>query len=144
MASGATSPSRKRPRRGLLGKVTGLCRRWLRSVGATDQEWLDVCAVSRLAPGESVTYRTPAGITINVARRGERPEVESFLAVSASCPHIVCPFHGEARDLSSFCPCHGERVEPGSSAWPGQPLLRYPLKIANGRLYLAVPRALPR
>ncbi|MDX1998153.1 MAG: Rieske (2Fe-2S) protein [Thermoanaerobaculia bacterium] len=151
MAATANSTPTDREPRGLRGWFSGL-----RVVAALfghpwglarrpTQAWLYVCELSRLAPGESLTLLTPTGATVTVARRDPAPILDSFLAMSSTCPHVGCQVHWQAEACRFSCPCHSGALTPdgqGTHRCPapgGQSLLRYPLKIDNGLLFLAVP-----
>lgn len=151
MAATASSAPTNRESRGFRGWFSGLrvaATRFVRLFGparSSSQDWLYVCELGRLAPGESLTYLTPAGATVTVARRDAAPILDSFLAMSSTCPHVGCQVHWQTADCRFSCPCHSGALTPDGQvtqrcpAQGGQSLLRYPLKIEDGRLFLAVP-----
>ena len=107
--------------------------------------WLFVCTVDRLAPGEALDFTAPAGAKIVVARQGEGVAAEDFLALSSVCPHLGCRVHWEAQGERFFCPCHNGAFDRSGSPVSGPPkaanqaLVRFPLKVENGLLYLEAP-----
>ncbi|HLF92414.1 MAG TPA: Rieske (2Fe-2S) protein [Planctomycetota bacterium] len=111
--------------------------------GAT--EWLFVLDLHGMKPGESIVYTTPAGATVAVARTAGAGTDQDFLALSSTCPHLGCRVHWEGANNRFFCPCHNGTFDPtgkatgGPPAEAGQSLLRYPLKVEKGLLYIQVP-----
>jgi|CXWL01.1.fsa_nt_gi Rieske Fe-S protein len=115
--------------------LTRALKSLLRPLSEPPKAWLYVCELGRLAPGQSLTYLTPAGATVNVARRGSAAESASFLAVSSVCPHVGCQLRWESTNGHFSCPCRG--FEP--PATPPHLLLRYPVKLEDGVLYIEAP-----
>jgi nitrite reductase/ring-hydroxylating ferredoxin subunit len=107
--------------------------------------WLFVCTVDRLAPGEALDFTTPAGAKIVVARQGDGTSAEDFLALSSVCPHLGCRVHWEAPSDRFFCPCHNGAFDRTGNPIAGPPLaahqslVRFPLKVESGLLYLEAP-----
>ena len=105
--------------------------------------WLYVTRVADLKVGQSLNYRTPAGVRIVITRKATRGVVEDFLALSSTCPHLGCQVRWEAGNNRFFCPCHNGVFDPegyGTEGPPkGQSLLRYPLKIDQDLLFIEVP-----
>lgn len=107
--------------------------------------WLFVCTVDRLAPGESLDFTAPTGTKIVVARQGEGLAAADFLALSSVCPHLGCRVHWEAQGDRFFCPCHNGAFDRSGSPISGPPksanqaLVRFPLKVENGLLYMEAP-----
>jgi cytochrome b6-f complex iron-sulfur subunit len=107
--------------------------------------WLFVCTVDRLAPGESLDFTSPAGAKIVVARQGEGTAAEDFLALSSVCPHLGCRVHWEAQGERFFCPCHNGAFDRSGSPIAGPPkaanqsLVRFPLMVEGGLLYVEAP-----
>lgn len=132
---------------GAYGTLASFFARFLYPAGPPAKAWLYVCELARLVPGESLTYLTPAGATVAVARRAAAPDVASFIALSSTCPHLGCQVHWEAQNNRFYCPCHGGAFEPGGKAIAGPPqkagqsLSRYPLKVESGLIYIEVPLA---
>lgn len=111
--------------------------------GQQNRGWLFVCTIDRLAPGESLDFTAPSGARIVVARQGAGVGTEDFLALSSICPHLGCRVHWEGERF--FCPCHNGVFDPSGSPVSGPPkaanqsLVRFPLKVENGLLYLEAP-----
>ncbi len=105
--------------------------------------WMYVTDVGRLEPGESMLYRTPAGEPVVIARQSGGDLAADFLALSSTCPHLGCQVHWEGAKNRFFCPCHNGTFDAaglGTGGPPeGQSLLRYPLRVEAGLLYLEVP-----
>ena len=140
----------------LAGYGTFACYagRYLYPARARPRRWLFVIETSRLHAGDSIVYHTPAGAAVNIARRGESGgdsggesgagDGDGFVALSGTCPHLGCRVHWESVNHRFFCPCHNGVFEPsgkavsGPPADAGQALLRYPLKVENGLLFIEV------
>lgn len=127
------------------GTLAAMGARFLYPTTPATGNWLFVCEVDRLAPGQSLLYRTPAGATVAVARQRKGGEAEAFVALSSTCPHLGCQVHWESQNNRFFCPCHNGAFDPsgkaiaGPPAAAGQSLERYPLRVEKGLLYLDVP-----
>ncbi|MGQ0613375.1 MAG: ubiquinol-cytochrome c reductase iron-sulfur subunit [Planctomycetaceae bacterium] len=130
---------------GGYGTFLGYAGRFLYPVGGEPLGWLYVAEAARIAPGASLTYRTPAGATVVIARQGSTGEAADFLALSSTCPHLGCQVHWESQNNRFFCPCHNGVFDPsgkgigGPPGDAGQSLPRYPLRIERGLLYIEVP-----
>ncbi len=98
-----------------------------------------------LPVGGSMLYRAPNGEPINVTRLGEGASDGDFIALSSTCPHLGCRVHWEALNNRYFCPCHNGVFDPsgeaisGPPADAGQSLLRYPLEVEDGLVFVEVP-----
>ena len=112
-------------------------------IGAT--AWQFVSTVDRLKSGESLSFVTPFGAKIVVARQSEGNAVEDFIALSSVCPHLGCAVHWESQNNRFFCPCHNGAFDVSGKATEGPPaaanqeLTRFPLKVEGGLLYIEVP-----
>ena len=116
----------------------------------SETPWLFVTQADRVAPGESLSFESPTGVKVTVARRSGdsvniRPaETEDFIALSSICPHLGCRVHWELQNKRFFCPCHNGVFDPEGKAVSGPPqaagqeLSRYPLKIEDGLLYISM------
>ncbi len=119
--------------------------RFLYPARPAETGWLFVADLSSFKPRDSLVYRTPAGAPVAVARRGSAGGADDFLALSSTCPHLGCQVHWEAQNNRFFCPCHNGVFDPSGKATAGPPadagqsLLRYPLKVENGLLFILVP-----
>lgn len=113
--------------------------------GGENVGWRFVATVDDLKPGDSMTFTAPSGAKVVVARQGDEPTVESFVALSSVCPHLGCQVHWEPHNDRFFCPCHNGVFDPlgnpleGPPAQANQQLIRFPLRIENGLLYMEVP-----
>lgn len=109
------------------------------------EAWVFLSEPGRLKLGDSVEFQAPTGEKIAVARLGDAGDVDDFIALSSTCPHLGCQVHWEARNARFFCPCHNGVFDPsgkGTGGPPGdagQDLPRYELKLENGLLYILVP-----
>jgi len=127
------------------GTFAMMAGRYLYPAHPADTSWLFVQDLRSLKAGDSLVYRTPAGATVAVARLGSAGTDADFLALSSTCPHLGCQVHWESQNNRFFCPCHNGAFDPsgkaiaGPPADAGQSLLRYPLKVENGLLYIRVP-----
>src|SRR5262245_47380162 len=83
-----------------------IAARYLFPATADAKEWVFLATVDRLAPGESLVFRTSGGEKITLARRGEGRAAEDFVALSSTCPHLGCQVHWEPQNSRFFCPCH--------------------------------------
>ena len=107
--------------------------------------WLFVCTVDTLAEGEALDFTSPTGAKVVVARQGAGTAAEDFLALSSVCPHLGCRVHWEVQNDRFFCPCHNGAFDRDGKPVSGPPqaanqsLVRFPLKVENGLLFLEVP-----
>ena len=68
-----------------------------------------------------------------------------FLAVYRRCTHLGCNVNWEAEQNRFFCPCHNGafnrqgKATAGPPATAGQELTRFPLRVAQGLLYIETP-----
>lgn len=127
------------------GAFASIAVRFLYPSRPAPTAWAFVAEVSRLEPGRSLVYRTPAGARAAITRLGSTGTVDDFVALSSTCPHLGCQVHWEAVDNRFFCPCHNGAFDPsgkaiaGPPAEAGQSLLRFPVKIERGLLFIEVP-----
>lgn len=127
------------------GAFAAIAGRFLYPARSASTEWLFVLDLRSMKIGESTVYRTPTGATVAVARTGGAGTDADFLALSSTCPHLGCRVHWEGQNNRFFCPCHNGAFDPsgkatsGPPAEAGQSLLRYPLKVEKGLLYIQVP-----
>ncbi len=126
------------------GAFAWIAARYLYPARPTQRAWLFVREVARMEAGSAVSYRTPTGATVNIARRGTKGDARDFIALSSVCPHLGCQVHWEGPKNRFFCPCHGGVFTPegkaieGPPADAGQSLSPYPLRVENGLLYIEV------
>lgn len=127
---------------GTLGVMAG---RFLYSGGGTGVGWQFVDTIDPWPVGESREYTSPAGAMIVIARQGTGTDVSDFIALSRVCPHLGCQVHWEPQHSRFFCPCHNGAFDAQGMATEGPPakakqqLLRFPLWIEAGRLFIEVP-----
>jgi Rieske Fe-S protein len=127
---------------GAFGLVAG---RYLYPARPTEMIWQYVNESDRRGVGASMAYRGPSGEAINVVRQGDRGDVDDFIALSSTCPHLGCQVHWEPQNDRYFCPCHSGAFDPsgvatsGPPADAGQSLPRYRLRIDGGLLFIEVP-----
>jgi Rieske Fe-S protein len=126
------------------GTLAAMAGRFLYPTGEGAIGWMFLTEASRMQPGDSFHYTAPNGERVAVARLGSTGGVEDFLALSSTCPHLGCQVHWEAQNNRFFCPCHNGAFDPtgkatsGPPAAAGQSLLRFPLKVEKGLLYIRV------
>ena len=107
--------------------------------------WMFVAPVASFAEGSSIEFTTPSGAKAVIARHGQTGAVEDFVALSSVCPHLGCQVHFEAQKNRFFCPCHNGTFDPNGVATGGPPkqanqtLLKFPLEIREGLLFIEVP-----
>jgi Rieske Fe-S protein len=111
-----------------------------------NKEWFFVSDAEGIQPGESVAFKSPAGVQVSITRRADVNEksisAESFLALSSICPHLGCRVHWEPHNDRYFCPCHNGVFDKQGTAVSGPPaaakqnLPRYPLMVSDGKLYI--------
>lgn len=113
--------------------------------GGSPPAWVYLADLKGVKAGDSFVYRAPSGATVAVARIAETGEAADFLALSSVCPHLGCQVHWQSQHRRFFCPCHNGTFDAsgkatgGPPADAGQSLLRYPLKVEDGLLYIEVP-----
>ena len=127
------------------GTFAAMSGRFLYPAKDAPKAWLFVADVRSVKPGASFVYRTSGGAPVAVARRGESGTVDDFIALSSTCPHLGCQVHWQGAQNRFFCPCHNGafdlsgKATAGPPADAGQSLLRYPLKVEGGLLYIEIP-----
>ncbi len=127
---------------GALGLIAG---RFLFPSDDRGRVWQYLVDVDRMAVGQSLSYRGPAGEAINVTRRGRGGGADDFVALSSTCPHLGCQVHWEPQNDRYFCPCHNGTFNAAGVATGGPPfdagqdLPPYPLRVDSGLLFIEVP-----
>jgi len=107
--------------------------------------WMFVAPVAELEPDTSLDFTTPTGAKAVIARQGRTGGAEDFIALSSVCPHLGCQVHFEAPKNRFYCPCHNGTFDPNGKATGGPPaqakqeLLKFPLKVVDGLLFIQVP-----
>ena len=129
------------------GTFAALAARYLYPARWGEVTRLYVSDVASLRVGDSFTFTTPSGATAAIARIAHTGDAADFIALSSTCPHLGCKVHWEAAQNRFFCPCHNGAFDAagkaiaGPPAEAGQALLRYPLAIEDGLLFIEVPAA---
>ena len=108
------------------------------------ERWFFVTIVEAFRKGQSMNYVSPEGQSVVVSRTGEAGTAADFIALSNVCPHLGCKVYWEGATDSFFCPCHNGRFDAegipleGPPKQAGQELIRFPLKIEKGLLYIGL------
>ncbi len=129
------------------GTLAGFMGRFLYPARPGETGWMYVSDLASIPRGGSIGFRTPTGAEVVIARQGSGSQVDAFIALSRTCPHLGCQVHWEAHNNRFFCPCHNGVFNPQGVATEGPPaqasqsLNRYPLKVENGLLMIEVPLA---
>lgn len=129
---------------GTFGTYLG---RFVYPAESKNRAWQFVCAVNSMNQGDAVDFVTPGGVKIVVARHGSGLTSDDFLALSSVCPHLGCRVHWEGPQDRFFCPCHNGAFDRTGKAIAGPPkaaqqtLMRFPLKVEAGLLYIDAPVA---
>lgn len=132
---------------GGYGVFAAMAGRFLYPSGPAQRAWVFVAELAQMRDGDSMVFRTPAGVPVNVARRGESGTVDDFIALSSTCPHLGCIVKWEPHNNRFFCPCHNGVFDPtgkgiaGPPGDAGQVLTPYPLRVEKELLYMEVPVA---
>ena len=127
------------------GTLGVMAVRYLYPTGNDMVGWCYVATVDELAVGESMTFISPAGAKVVLARQSEGDAAENFIALSSVCPHLGCQVHWEPHNDRFFCPCHNGVFDPqgiaveGPPAKAGQELEKYPLKVEDGMVFIEAP-----
>ena len=106
--------------------------------------WYFVATVRDFYSGHSMEYKAPDGQSIAISRMGRAGTAKDFIALSNVCPHLGCKVHWEGASSSFFCPCHNGRFSSvgkpleGPPAQASQELIRFPLKVDGGLLYIQI------
>ena len=113
--------------------------RFLYPSGNTPTAWLFVTRTADFPVGHSMSYKAPSGASILVTRKTD----DEYLALSSTCPHLGCQVRWEDDNNRFFCPCLNGVFNADGLGIEGPPegmkLLRYPLKVESGLLFIDVP-----
>jgi len=126
---------------GTFGAFAG---RFLYPTREPETRWFFAARLADMAAGDTMSFETPDGSTISIARRSDGETAEDFVALSSTCPHLGCRVDWRAKEKDYFCPCHngvfdttGKAVS-GPPADSGQNLLEYPLRVEAGLLLIGI------
>ena len=129
---------------GGYGTIAYMGLRFLMPVDEDETAWMLVGRTDLLGEGGTLSFTSPAGERIVIARRQPGDAAEAFIALSSVCPHLGCRVFWEPQNDRFFCPCHngafdaeGQATE-GPPAKEGQRLSRFPLKVEDGLLFIRV------
>lgn len=78
-----------------------------------------------------------AGVTARTAAWLRRVSETEFVAFSVNCTHLGCPVRWLSEAELFMCPCHGGVFYPDgevAAGPPPRPLVRYPVRMQNGRV----------
>lgn len=109
-----------------------------------------VAPASAIEPGDSISFKSPAGLEVVITRNADSPvdktpNADDFLALSSICPHLGCRVHWEPHNDRFFCPCHNGAFDVDGAPIAGPPqadnqhLPKYPLFVDGGLLYIEMP-----
>lgn len=127
---------------GLFAVMAG---RYLYPAEEGDVDWQYVAVADEIQTGQSVEYTAPNGSKMVIARQSEGNTGDDFVALSSVCPHLGCQVHWEPHNDRFFCPCHNGVFDPAGRPLEGPPaaanqhLVRFPLKVEEGLLYIEAP-----
>lgn len=127
------------------GTFAGMAGSYLYPSKPVPKRWMYVANIQAIRVGDSITYYTPAGAPVAIARQAAKGQVDDFIALSSTCPHLGCKVHWEGQNNRFFCPCHNGVFDPSGKAVSGPPadanqnLPEFPLKLENDLLYIEVP-----
>ena len=128
------------------GMFAAMAAKFLFPVRPIAKGWMLVGQLTEYKVGNSFSYQSPTDETIAITRLDEGDSIESFIALSSTCPHLGCHVHWEPQNNRFFCPCHDGAFDakgiatkgPPAVAKPKQRLAQYPLKIERGLLFIEV------
>lgn len=97
--------------------------------------WVEVLPLQRLADGAIVCVRVKA-LDLLLVRDGER-----IMACERACPHEQADLGlGRIACGRLFCPRHLASFDLNDgwifAGWPSRPLRRYPVRVADGRIWI--------
>lgn len=126
------------------GTLAAFAARFLYPAAPPEENWQFVAVSSELQIGQSIAFQTPSGEKVVIAKQQDGDTADSYVALSSVCPHLGCAVHWEAHNDRFFCPCHNGVFDPAGEATEGPPaaakqsLAKFPLKVENGILYIAI------
>jgi Rieske Fe-S protein len=126
------------------GTLAAMAGRFLYPIEDDEAAWQFVAAIEEIEADSSRSYVAPDGSHIVIARQGKGTSSDDFIALSSICPHLGCQVHWESQHQRFFCPCHNGAFDAKGQAISGPPakgkqvLMRFPLKIESGLMYILV------
>ena len=130
---------------GSYGTLVAMAGRFLYPANPDPKAWIYLAHVDEVPPGQSLEFKTPLGSPVVVARLGKGDRVEDYIALSSVCPHLGCQVFWEPQNDRFFCPCHNGTFDRTGKATGGPPakanqnLIRFPLRLEGGSLFIQVP-----
>ncbi len=130
---------------GSYGTLVAMAGRFLYPANPDPKAWIYLAHVDEVPPGQSLEFKTPLGSPVVVARLGKGDHVEDYIALSSVCPHLGCQVFWEPQNDRFFCPCHNGTFDRTGKATGGPPakanqnLVRFPLRLEGGSLFIQVP-----
>jgi Rieske Fe-S protein len=125
------------------GTFFGFAVRFLYPAHPMRKQWVFLAVAESITLGGNLSWTTPSGAKVAVARVGEALDVKSFVALSSICPHLGCQVQWQGQNQRFFCPCHNGVFDSMGKGIEGPPrgmsLKRYPLKLEGPILYIEVP-----
>lgn len=127
------------------GTLAVMAGRYLYPAEEKSLAWQFVGLVDEITRERSVTYESPGGARVVIARQGDGDTAGDFVALSNVCPHLGCKVHWEPQNDRFFCPCHNGAFDAagkailGPPAEAGQSLKKFPLDVVGNQLYILAP-----
>jgi menaquinol-cytochrome c reductase iron-sulfur subunit len=110
--------------------------------------WVSVGPVEKFKTGETVnvSFENPDpmpydGVSAKNSAWLRRNSEDKFQAWAINCTHLGCPVRWEAGAGLFLCPCHGGVFDSSGDVAggpPPRPMHRYPVRVANGQVQIAV------
>jgi cytochrome b6-f complex iron-sulfur subunit len=127
------------------GALALMAARYLYPARPAERRWTFLVELDQMKVGDSLVYRTPAGLAVSIARTGTRGTAGDFIALSGTCPHLGCQVHWEPQNNRFLCPCHNGTFDPTGRSTGGPPfearqsLGRFPLRVEGAIVFIEVP-----
>ena len=129
---------------GGCGAFALISGRYLYPAAPSERGWQFVVEERGMEVGDVIAVRLPGGNTVNIARHRNVGDADDFIALSSTCPHLVCKVSWRAGERCFFCPCHNGYFDASGNGTGGPPgrehqsLPRRALKVENGLLLIEV------
>ncbi|MEX2188941.1 MAG: Rieske (2Fe-2S) protein [Pirellulales bacterium] len=127
------------------GTLAVMAGRYLYPSEDHNTAWQFVGLVDDITREKSLTYESPGGARVVIARQSDGNAAADFVALSNVCPHLGCKVHWEPQNTRFFCPCHNGAFDATGKATLGPPaeanqsLKKYPLDVVGNQLYILAP-----